>query len=81
MAAKTLTKRKSGKSTNELAYGRQLRALIEDQRVLANRMVKLLERLEDEEDHRIIVEAKKRNGNRPLIPWEEAKKKLGLKFD
>ena len=78
MAAKTLTKRRTGKNKSELAYGRQLCALIEDHRVLANRMVKLLERLEDEEDHRIIVEAKKRNGNRPLIPWAEAKKRLGL---
>jgi hypothetical protein len=77
MAAKTLTKRKLGKNRS-LAYGRQLRAMIEDQRLLANRMVKLLERLEDEEDHRAIQEAKRRNGNRPLIPWAEAKKRLGL---
>lgn len=78
MAAKTLTKRRTGKNKKGSAYGRQLVALIEDHRVLANRMVKLLERLEDEEDHRIIQEAKKRNGNRPLIPWAEAKKRLGL---
>ena len=81
MAAKTLTKRKTSKVTSGLSYGRQLRALIQDQRALADRMVKLLERLEDEEDHLIIEEAKKRNGNRPLIPWDEAKKRLGLKFD
>jgi len=79
MAVKTLTKRKiNKKSRGGLAYGRQLRALIEDQRILANRIVELIERIEDEEDHRAIQEAKKRNGNRPLIPWAEAKKRLGL---
>ena len=78
MAAKTLTRRKTRNGSSRPAFGRQLRALIEDQRSLANRMVKLLERLEDEEDHRLIEAAKKRNGNRPLIPWAEAKKRLGL---
>jgi hypothetical protein len=63
-----------------LAYGRELRQLIEDHRAVAKRLVELLEYLEDEEDHRAIEEAKRRNGNKPLIPWEEAKKKLGLKF-
>jgi hypothetical protein len=44
-------------------------------------MVKFLEFLEDEEDHRVIVRAKKRDAGKPGISWEKAKKKLGLKFD
>jgi hypothetical protein len=61
-----------------LSYGQKLRALIEEQRGLANRLVKLIEHLEDEEDHRTIVEAEKENAGKPGIPWAEAKKRLGL---
>ncbi len=82
MAAKTISPRKrSSKGTRTQSYGRQLLSLLDDQRALTKRLADLLERLEDEEDHRIIEAAKKANGNKPLIPWEEAKKRLGLKFD
>jgi len=37
-----------------------------------------MEELEDAEDNRRLDEAIKRNKNKPLIPWEEAKKRLGL---
>jgi hypothetical protein len=36
---------------------------------------------EDEEDHRAIERVKKRNSEKPSIPWEAVKKRLGLKFD
>ena len=81
MAVKTLTRRKKVKPVSSLTYGRQLQNLIEDQRALAKRLVKLIEHLEDEEDHRAIVKAEKENAGKPGIPWEEAKKRLGLKFD
>lgn len=38
----------------------------------------LRERVEDLEDLREISQAIERNGKKPLIPWSEAKKKLGL---
>jgi len=78
MAVKSLARRKKIKSVSGLAYGRQLRDLIEDQCALAKRLVKLIEHLEDEEDHRTIVEAEKENAGKPGIPWAEAKKRLGL---
>jgi len=81
MAVKTLTQRKKVKPLSNLTYGRQLRNLIEDQRALAKRLIKLIEHLEDEEDHRAMVEAERKNAGKPGIPWEEAKKRLGLKFD
>jgi hypothetical protein len=38
----------------------------------------LIERLEDEEDFRAIEEAKKRNAGKPLIPFEQVVRELGL---
>ncbi|MBI2928121.1 MAG: hypothetical protein HYY24_20815 [Verrucomicrobia bacterium] len=38
----------------------------------------LRETLEDLEDRIELARAKKRNGNKPGIPWEQAKKELGL---
>ena len=38
----------------------------------------VMEELEDAEDGRLLEAAIKRNGNKPLIPWAEAKKRLGL---
>jgi hypothetical protein len=81
MAVKTLTQRKTRKPASALSHGQKLRALIEEQQVLANRLAKLIEDMEDEEDHRAIERAKKRDAGKPGIPWEEAKKRLGLKFD
>jgi len=40
--------------------------------------VALLDRLEDAEDARILEEAKRRNAGKPLIPWEQVKRELGL---
>jgi hypothetical protein len=54
---------------------------MDKQFALMKRLPKLLEEMEDEEDHRAIVEAEKKNAGKPGIPWEEAKKRLGLKFD
>jgi hypothetical protein len=78
MAVKTLTQRKIRKHTKALTYGQKLRALIKDQRALATRLAKLIE---DEEDHLAIERAKKRDAEKPSVSWEEAKKRLGLKFD
>ncbi|MBI3417275.1 MAG: hypothetical protein HY043_18445 [Verrucomicrobia bacterium] len=36
--------------------------------------------VEDIEDARIIERAKKANGEKPLIPWSQVKKELGLDF-
>jgi hypothetical protein len=38
----------------------------------------LRERVEDLEDARDLEEAIRKNGDKPLIPWEQAKKELGL---
>ena len=38
----------------------------------------LRERVEDLEDLRDLREAVKRNGDKPLIPWAQAKKELGI---
>ncbi len=81
MAVKTLTRRKKIKSTRGLSYGRQLLELIEDQRSLTRRLAKLIEQWEDDDDHHRIEAAEKKNGGKPGISWEEAKKRLGLKFD
>jgi hypothetical protein len=61
-----------------LSYSQKLRALIEEQRGLADRLANLIEDMEDEEDHRAIERAKKRDAGKPGIPWAEAKKRLGL---
>ncbi|MCE0523273.1 MAG: hypothetical protein LV480_10220 [Methylacidiphilales bacterium] len=39
---------------------------------------RFLEKLENDEDHRAIERAKKRDAGKPGIPWAEAKKRLGL---
>lgn len=36
------------------------------------------DRLEDQEDRLEMARAKQRNGNKPGISWEQAKKELGL---
>ncbi len=43
---------------------------------LARTVQRLEERVEDLEDLRDLEQAIVENGNKPLIPWEEAKKKL-----
>jgi hypothetical protein len=47
---------------------------------LHKELADLIEELEDEHDARLLEAAIKRNGNKPLIPWDEAKKRLGLNF-
>jgi hypothetical protein len=64
-----------------MSYGLKLQVLLEEQRTLTNRLARLIEDMEDEEDHRAIERAKKRDAGKPGIPWEEARKRLGLRFD
>ena len=45
---------------------------------LAAEVARLRERIEDLEDSRELDAAIRRNGENPLIPWDEAKKDLGL---
>jgi cell division protein FtsB len=47
-------------------------------RSLSAEIQSLRERVEDLEDARDLEEAIRKNGDKPLIPWEEAKKELGL---
>jgi hypothetical protein len=76
MAAKSATPRKPAR----LSDRQKLRALLRERQVLSRRLTKLQEAIEDHEDHLAIEEAKKRDAGKPGIPWEEAKKRLGLKF-
>jgi hypothetical protein len=75
MTAKTLAKFRRSSSKN-IAFGRQLRQLLEEQRGLTEKLVALLEELEDRQDHLRIVAAKKQNGDRPAVSWKAAKKRL-----
>ena len=81
MATKTLLRRtkKVDRRPKESGASR-LRKLIDKQQTLAKELLELMEDLEDAEDNRRLEAAIKRNKNKPLIPWEEAKKRLGLKF-
>lgn len=45
---------------------------------LHTELAALRERVEDLEDLRELNQAIERNGDKPLVPWSEAKKKLGL---
>ena len=47
---------------------------------LAAEVARLRERVEDLEDARELDAAICRNGDKPLIPWDQAKKDLGLEF-
>ena len=47
---------------------------------LAAEIARLRERVEDLEGARELDAAIRRNGDRPLIPWDQAKKDLGLEF-
>jgi len=50
------------------------RARLED----APELARLRERVEDLEDARELDAAIRRNGDKPLLPWAEAKKDLGI---
>ena len=47
---------------------------------IAAELARLRERVEDLEDARELDAAIRRNGDKPLIPWDQAKKELGLGF-
>ncbi len=47
---------------------------------LAAELARLRERVEDLEDARELDAAIRRNGDKPLIPWDQATKDLGLEF-
>jgi hypothetical protein len=47
-------------------------------RELAEELARLRARVEDLEDARELDSAIRRNADKPLIPWDEAKKDLGL---
>jgi len=47
-------------------------------RELAAELARLRDRVEDLEDARELDSAIRRNGDKPLIPWEQVKKELGL---
>ena len=45
---------------------------------LAGEVARLSERVEDLEDARELDAAIRRNGDKPLIPWDQAKNGLGI---
>ena len=47
---------------------------------LAAELAQLRQRVEDLEDARELDAAIRRNADKPLIPWEQAKKELGIEF-
>jgi hypothetical protein len=47
-------------------------------RVLQQRLDKLQQRVEDLEDLRELEQAIAKNAGKPLVPWDKAKKDLGL---
>ena len=47
---------------------------------LAVELAQLRERVEDLEDARELDAAIRRNADKPLIPWDQAKKELGVEF-
>jgi hypothetical protein len=53
-------------------------AVLEKIEQLKATIAKLEHRVEDLEDLRDLEKAIKENGDKPLIPWKQAKKQLGL---
>jgi hypothetical protein len=47
-------------------------------REISAELARLRDRVEDLEDARELDAAVLRNGDKPLIPWEQAKKEIGL---
>jgi hypothetical protein len=56
----------------------QEQELVSTVKHLAGELARLSERVEDLEDGRELDAAIRRNGDKPLIPWDQAKKELGL---
>ena len=78
MATKTLSRPAKTNRRRMVSPQNKLGKLIEKHQALAKELIDLMEELEDAEDGRQLEAAIKRNKNKPLIPWEEAKKRLGL---
>jgi hypothetical protein len=78
MATKTLSRPEKTNRPRVASPQNKLGKLIEKHQALAKELMDLMEELEDAEDGRRLEEAIKRNKNKPLIPWAEAKKRLGL---
>ena len=78
MATKTLSRPARANRHRMVSPQNKLGKLIEKHQALAKELIDLMEELEDAEDGRQLEAAIKRNKNTPLIPWEEAKKRLGL---
>ncbi len=83
----TKTSAQKGKIARQVSSVSRLRKWVNKHQAIGKKIAQLhkeladlMEELEDEEDARLLDAAIKRNGNKPLIPWEEAKKRLGLKF-
>jgi hypothetical protein len=53
-------------------------AILEQIKQLKNTIARLEHRVEDLEDLRDLEQAIKENGDKPLIPWKQAKKQLDL---
>jgi len=53
-------------------------AVLEQIEQLKITIARLEQRVEDLEDLRDLEKAVEENGNKPLIPWAQAKKQLGL---
>lgn len=56
----------------------QMQELISTVQQLASELARLSERVEDLEDGKELHAAIRRNGDKPLIPWDQAKNELGL---
>ena len=56
----------------------QEQELVSTVKRLAGELARLSERVEDLEDGRELDAAIRRNGDKPLIPWDHAKNELGL---
>ena len=61
-----------------LMSDRQEQELLSTVKHLAGELARLSERVEDLEDGRELDAAIRRNGDKPLIPWDQAKNELGL---
>lgn len=59
---------------NELAQGSKEPTIQE----IAAELARLKDRVEDLEDARELDAAIRRNGDKPLIPWDQVKEDLGL---
>jgi hypothetical protein len=56
----------------------QEQELISTVQQLAEELARLRERVEDLEDARELDASIRRNGDKPLIPWDQVKNELGL---